>query len=367
MDSQQKTSGGKSDLALHGETAAKGSDHKQEGKSSTVRLMPVSQLRVDKDLSAIFDVAPEIKAALSEKMAADGYDDAFPLIVRAADNAIVDGHTRYAAALEAGIESVPVVVKAFDTDYDTLCYAIKAQVNRRNLTDADIFKLAESMDRKWPRGGARDRSKTSNEGIESSADYLAKLLGTYRAKIERIRAIQKRGSTEMRNGIDAGMLTINKAYSLLPSAKSKVAKAARADKSVVADPVETITLNGATHSDDVVETAETTTETLEGGSGTSAPSQAGAGDKISEIALEVSNSVVVGVPLDKDCRQSLNSAIKLLEDVKRLLIDVPGVPAVLLDAIQVAVSDILTHSTHVESGNGTVPFDTPSASGSEEV
>jgi ParB-like chromosome segregation protein Spo0J len=52
------------------------------------------------------------------------------------------------AAKKAGLIQVPVALKRFDTEDEALEYAIKRQRNRRNLTDREIMKYVEELNKR---------------------------------------------------------------------------------------------------------------------------------------------------------------------------------------------------------------------------
>jgi hypothetical protein len=67
--------------------------------------------------------------------------------------------------------------------------------NRRNLTDAEIIRCIEVLDRRKKQGEGQERDKgqfqpkASNEAIGKSAKETAKVVGVSRAKVERARTV----------------------------------------------------------------------------------------------------------------------------------------------------------------------------------
>ena len=85
---------------------------------------------------------------------------------------VVDGHTRLQAAMDLGLEEVPVHKKSFPDEDAALEYAIHNQRHRRNLTEAEILRCIEAVDKRRDRGGDRRseeaKSKPPVGGIEKS-------------------------------------------------------------------------------------------------------------------------------------------------------------------------------------------------------
>ncbi|MBW1954023.1 MAG: DUF5131 family protein [Deltaproteobacteria bacterium] len=168
--------------------------------------------------SELFPTPPVVLEAVKEAMAAWGYDRSQPIIVWDEGQAVIDGHTRIRAAQEVGVEEVPVHYKSFATEDEALTYAIHLQKNRRNLTDAEILRCIEALDRKRkPQRNKKGQfAMPSNEGTETgksaSAKETAKVVGVSRAKVERARTVLEKAPQEIKEAVKAGEMSINRAY-----------------------------------------------------------------------------------------------------------------------------------------------------------
>ncbi|MBW1992655.1 MAG: DUF5131 family protein [Deltaproteobacteria bacterium] len=171
----------------------------------------------------LFPTSKAVIEAVKGAMAEWGYDQSQPIIIWDEGQAIIDGHTRLRAAQEVGIEDIPVHYKSFATEEEALAYAIHLQRNRRNLTDAEIIRCIEALDKRRQRGGDHKseefkKSKPSNEGIETgksaSAKETAKLVGVSRVKVERARTVLEHGEEPVKKAVQAGELSIHRAYQL---------------------------------------------------------------------------------------------------------------------------------------------------------
>ena len=169
----------------------------------------------------IFPTPPMVLDAVTEAMRTWGYDNSQPVIVWDEGQVVIDGHTRIKAAQEAGITDIPVHYKSFATEDEALAYAIHLQRNRRNLTDAEIVRCIEVLDRRKERGGDHGNQYTggkvaiaSNEAIGKSAKETAKVVGISRAKVERTRTILEHAEEPVKEAVRAGEMSINRAYQL---------------------------------------------------------------------------------------------------------------------------------------------------------
>jgi ParB family chromosome partitioning protein len=165
---------------------------------------------------------------IGNHMREHGYDESQPIIIwdrtkeegrNQNDLYVVDGHTRLVAAKQVGLDRVCVARVKFPDEEAALQYAIHNQRDRRNMTDADILRCIEAVDKLKPRGGDRKsseaKSKTSGEVIDSgksSATATAKIVGTSKTKVEKVRTLKKHGDDETRNDVLAGKKSIHRAY-----------------------------------------------------------------------------------------------------------------------------------------------------------
>jgi protein gp37 len=172
----------------------------------------------------IFPTPPMVLDAVTEAMRTWGYDNSQPVIVWDEGQVVIDGHTRIKAAQEAGITDIPVHYKSFATEDEALAYAIHLQRNRRNLTDAEIVRCIEALDRRKQRGasdGFRGNQyvkpevvKAPNGAISKSSQETAKVVGISPRKVERTRTILEHAEEPVKKAVRAGEMSINRAYQL---------------------------------------------------------------------------------------------------------------------------------------------------------
>ena len=145
-------------------------------------------------------------------MKAKGYDNGHPIILwEGHDLTVIDGHTRLAAAQKLLFARIPVILKKFKDEGEALEYAIESQVNRRNLTDAELLNCLTELDKRKKTGPAK--SLASREAkLGKSAEQTAALLGVSRAKVERLRTVSDHATDEIKDAVKDGKLSLNKAY-----------------------------------------------------------------------------------------------------------------------------------------------------------
>jgi ParB-like chromosome segregation protein Spo0J len=151
--------------------------------------------------ASLFSIKPEVFTAIKADMEANGFDPSKPVNVwKKPDGTriLIDGYTRFRAAEELGLLRVTVYEKTFTSEAEALAYAIHTQRDRRNLSDTEILRLVQLIDK--PQRGFK-QSLTGNEiltissnepngeDIRSTSELTAEAVGISNAKVKRARAV----------------------------------------------------------------------------------------------------------------------------------------------------------------------------------
>jgi ParB family transcriptional regulator, chromosome partitioning protein len=154
----------------------------------------------------LFPIDAGILNAVAEDMERHGYDEAQPIVLWHERNVVLDGHTRVQAAISAGISDIPVVEKSFTTEDTAVEYAIHCQRDRRNLSDADLARWIDEVDRRKKAGRPKaEEEKLTPDGVNledhharASSAETAAIVGTSARKVERIRTVNDRATPEVK-------------------------------------------------------------------------------------------------------------------------------------------------------------------------
>jgi ParB-like chromosome segregation protein Spo0J len=194
---------------------------KEKTKMETKRI---EEIKTHPLFEGIFTINGELLGKIERDMRDGRYDISQPIILATWEGqkepVCIDGHTRLKAAMNAGIEEVPVFLHEFDTEQEALEKAIKLQRNRRNMTDAEIMACIEALDKRKPRGGDRRsedaRSKVQRCTIENesslSAHDTGKLLGISQRKVNQARTVMDHAEELTKEAVKQGDMSINQAY-----------------------------------------------------------------------------------------------------------------------------------------------------------
>ena len=153
----------------------------------------LDQLTKAEPFSSLFSIKAEVFEAIKADMAANGFDPSKPVNVwRKPDGTriLIDGYTRVRAAEELGLLRVTAYEKTFSAEADALAYAIHTQKDRRNLSDAELLRLIELVDK--PQTGFNTPVAPIEATVSKprkTAEITADTIGTSRAKVERARTV----------------------------------------------------------------------------------------------------------------------------------------------------------------------------------
>ncbi len=185
------------------------------------KRVKTDSLKIDKTFASLIPIDEFDLIRIENDMKKNGYDESCPIHVWKHFGIIVDGMTRFKAALNSNTPYVVIHEHEFENEYEAISYCLKAQTHRRNLSESARLRLLEQLDkRRKQRGRSLKRDGSSNEKGKS-ANELASLLHVSPRTIERYRAVLKRSDFDNLQKIDSGEMSINQAYEALQKKKGK--------------------------------------------------------------------------------------------------------------------------------------------------
>lgn len=133
------------------------------GAQTLAKKMRTADIKTTAELSSIFEIEETVLESVVQSMKQKGFDPAEPIVLWKETGYVVDGHTRLRAAQLAGITEIPVTEKHFETLDEAQAYTEARQINRRNLSQAEIFRRATCA-----------TNKTQHDGTGRTVEKIAK-------------------------------------------------------------------------------------------------------------------------------------------------------------------------------------------------
>ena len=159
-------------------------------------------------------------------MEENGFDRSKPVCIWREENVLIDGYTRFTAAKEAGLSEIYKYEMSFGTEQEALEYAMKQQLNRRNLNDAGKIMLIEKLDNLRNPGRKSSDPEADAEPRGKSAQALAESLGIGTRTVERARHVLANADEETLEEVKSGKTSINQAAKKIKQQKDEEKKAA---------------------------------------------------------------------------------------------------------------------------------------------
>jgi ParB family chromosome partitioning protein len=176
-----------------------------------IKWISIEKIVIDPELKGIYKQEEKEIVNISEDMKINDYNPANPLTL-GQDNVIVDGHTRYLAALRAGLKKVAVIYKHFDSRQEMLSYAYAQQLNRRNLSDSEIFLSYQKL-----------KALTDENGKKAKTDVeIAEQLQISPRQVAKMKEVEKKASSETMDKIISGETTVNKVYNEIKASEKTI-------------------------------------------------------------------------------------------------------------------------------------------------
>lgn len=184
--------------------------------------LPVNSIEFYPEFKSLFTIDDDVLERISNSIKEDKFDMSQPVHIWKFEDQdkthlyLIDGHTRLAAAKEAGLETIPCYEHHFETFEEAYKYALKLQVNRRNLSSQDLFKNISKL------YGSDFVQKTENK-----TETIAGLLGVSNSTVERALRVENSDNEELKAAVESGELTINQATKKIAQQKKQERESAK--------------------------------------------------------------------------------------------------------------------------------------------
>ena len=161
----------------------------KDGKIIKIKLYEITTIP---ELEKAFNMDSAVKDRIKEDMSINGYSKAKPIHIFSWDGkwVLCDGHTRYTAAKELGLDKIYAQVHTFKTINEALLFSMKEQFNRRNIEDSELFKQFEIL-RQQEIDGHKLTATEMSERLKKSKRHIFKLQEVFaKSTKEQLKAIR---------------------------------------------------------------------------------------------------------------------------------------------------------------------------------
>lgn len=125
---------------------------------------------------------------------------------------LIDGHTRLFSWESLGNKTIPCIVHYFATMEEAKAFAIKEQVNRRNLSGQALLEAVQNFNFEKGKGNVSGEKGKASE-------IIAKQIGVSAKTVEKTRVVLKEGTPDQLEAIKKDELSMNQVFNQIQEKK----------------------------------------------------------------------------------------------------------------------------------------------------
>lgn len=148
-------------------------------------------------------VLEKMKASMREEGFKSGHE--IHIWKRDGQYILIDGHTRKTAWESLGNKKIPCIVHHFETLEDAKSFAIKEQVNRRNLSGQALLEAVANFNFEKGKGNVSGEKGKASE-------IIAKQIGVSAKTVEKTRVVLKEATPEQLDAIKKEEISMNQVF-----------------------------------------------------------------------------------------------------------------------------------------------------------
>ena len=162
------------------------------------------------------DVLEKMKQSMKEEGFKSGHE--IHIWKRGKEYILIDGHTRKCAWESLGNKTIPCIIHNFADIEEAKTFAIKEQINRRNLTGQALLDAVANFNFEKGKGNVVGEKGKASE-------IIAKQIGVSAKTVEKTRLVLKEASPEQLEAIKKDEISMNQVYKQIQDKKKPEPKA----------------------------------------------------------------------------------------------------------------------------------------------
>ena len=173
------------------------------------------------------DVLEKMKHSMKEEGFKSGHE--IHIWKRGKEYILIDGHTRKTAWESLGNKTIPCIIHNFASLEEAKTFAIKEQINRRNLSGQALLDAVANFNFEKGKG------HTSGEKGKAS-EIIAKQIGVSTKTVEKTRVVLKEATPEQLEAIKKDELSMNQVFNQIREKRKEEYSEKESDVSASTEP-----------------------------------------------------------------------------------------------------------------------------------
>ena len=156
----------------------------------------------------------DVLEKMRESMREEGFKPGHEIHIwkRGKEYILIDGHTRKCAWESLGNKTIPCIIHNFADIEEAKTFAIKEQINRRNLSGQALLDAVANFNFEKGKGNVVGEKGKASE-------IIAKQIGVSAKTVEKTRLVLKEASPEQLEAIKKDEISMNQVYKQIPDKK----------------------------------------------------------------------------------------------------------------------------------------------------
>ena len=183
-------------------------------KISEKKILKIKDIVLIPEFQKLLVMEEDVLEKMKQSMKEEGFKSGHEIHIwkRGKEYILIDGHTRKCAWESLGNKTIPCIIHNFADIEEAKTFAIKEQINRRNLSGQALLDAVANFNFEKGKGNV-----VSEKG--KASEIIAKQIGVSAKTVEKTRLVLKEASPEQLEAIKKDELSMNQVYKQIQDKK----------------------------------------------------------------------------------------------------------------------------------------------------
>lgn len=183
-------------------------------KNGEKKTLKIKDIVLIPEFQKLLVMEADVLEKMKESMREEGFKPGHEIHIwkRGKEYILIDGHTRKCAWESLGNKTIPCIIHNFADIEEAKTFAIKEQINRRNLSGQALLDAVANFNFEKGKGKA-----TGEKG--KASEIIAKQIGVSPKTVEKTRLVLKEASPEQLEAIKKEEISMNQVYKQIQDKK----------------------------------------------------------------------------------------------------------------------------------------------------
>ncbi len=195
-------------------------------KISEKKILKIKDIVLIPEFQKLLVMEEDVLEKMKQSMKEEGFKSGHEIHIwkRGKEYILIDGHTRKCAWESLGNKTIPCIIHNFADIEEAKTFAIKEQINRRNLSGQALLDAVANFNFEKGKGNVVGEKGKASE-------IIAKQIGVSAKTVEKTRLVLKEASPEQLEAIKKDEISMNQVYKQIQDKKKPKSEPKAEEKS----------------------------------------------------------------------------------------------------------------------------------------